>query len=285
MRQLVFVSLARSRRRGSASVGAGFACLSIALLAFGCASRSLIPEAQVVAIKQRERALASHAAAIQGAIRQSGQAGVLAFLDADDGHLVVLPGDSPADAWARYTTAPESANGRVSVPAVVTFVHRADIPKAPEIVTRSALEQEQATRASAAALEEELRDAYRRIDERLASVQRELGESIAAAMKDTDASLGAARADMQKALSSVADDLESVRKFMLQTAQLGWLNHELNVENAGAIRKLATASQELPATSARLQESMRQLSETIGGQLRELGNRLDALQGQVTSLK
>jgi len=281
MRQLVFVSLARSWRRGSASVGAGVVYLSLALLAFGCASRSLVPEAQAVAIKQRERALASHAAAVQGAIRQSGQAGVLAFLDADDGHLVVLPGDSPADAWARYTTAPGNANSRVSVPPVVTFVHRADISKAPEVVTRSALEQEQATRAAAAALEKEFRDAYRRVDERLASAQREVEESIAAAKKDTDASLGAVRADIQKAF----DDLESVRTFVLQSAQLGWLNHELNVENAGAIRKLATASQELSATSARLQESIRQLSETIGGQLKELTNRLDALHGKVTGPK
>src|SRR5215475_9606589 len=69
LRQLVFISLARCRRRGSAPVAVAFACLSLGLLTSGCASRSLIPEAQAVAIKQRERALASHAAAIQGAIK------------------------------------------------------------------------------------------------------------------------------------------------------------------------------------------------------------------------
>ena len=68
---------------------------------------------------------------------------------------------------------------------------------------------------------------------------------------------------MQKALSSLAEELDSARKFMLQTAQLGWLNHELNVENASGIRKVATASQELTANSARLADTMRQLSESL----------------------
>ena len=69
---------------------------------------------------------------------------------------------------------------------------------------------------------------------------------------------------MQTALTSLSEELATVRKFMLQTAQLGWLNHELNVENATGIRKLGTASQELSASSVRLEETMRQLSESLG---------------------
>jgi outer membrane murein-binding lipoprotein Lpp len=72
---------------------------------------------------------------------------------------------------------------------------------------------------------------------------------------------------------------------MLQTAQLGWLNHELNVENASGIRKVATASQELSASSARLEETMRQLSQSLAGELKELANRLDTIQSKVGSLK
>ena len=88
---------------------------------------------------------------------------------------------------------------------------------------------------------------------------------------------------MQNALSSLSEDLAAARKFMLQTAQLGWLNHELNVENASGIRKMATASQELSASSARLEETMRQLSESLAGQLKELATRLDTIQGKVST--
>src|SRR5262245_26308652 len=108
MRQLEIGRLARTRRSASRWVGAGLACLSIAWLAAGCASRpSLMPPAQAAAIRERDRALASHAAAIQAAIGKSGAAGALAFLDAGDGRLVTLPGDDPTDAWARHATAPE----------------------------------------------------------------------------------------------------------------------------------------------------------------------------------
>lgn len=274
MRQLLLVLLGRIRRGAPPVLGLGLPLMSLAVGAVGCASPSLMPEAQAVAIKDRDRALASHADAIHAAIRQSGNVGALAFLDAKDGRLVVLPGDSPVDAWARYTTSPESGTGRVSVPPVLTFVHRADVPKAPETVTRSVL-------TSVAALETELRDAHRRLEERLGIVQRELAESKRAA----DAALAAARADVQTALSSLAEDLAAVRKFMLQTAQLGWLNHELNVENASGIRKVATASQELSASSARLEETMRQLSGSLAGQLKELAKRLDTIQGKVSSLQ
>jgi uncharacterized phage infection (PIP) family protein YhgE len=259
------------------------------LLVVGCASHTLMPKEQAVAIDTRDRALVSHAAAVQAAIRQSENVGALAFLDATDGRLVVLPGDSPADAWARYATSPESGTGRVSAPPVVTFVYRADVPKAPETVTLSVLQQQQAQqqalRTSLAALETELRNEHRRTEQRLDSVQRELAESIAATKQETDRSLAVARADLEKALSSLAEELDSARKFMLQTAQLGWLNHELNVENASGIRKVATASQELTANSARLADTMRQLSESLAGQLKDLASRLDTIQGLVSNIK
>ena len=276
MRQLLLVLLGRIRRGAPHGLSSGLPLVSLALVVVGCASPSLMPETQTGAIRDRDRALASHAAAIHAAIGQSGRAGALAFLDAKDGRLVVLPGDSSADAWARYTTSPESETGRVSVPPVVTFVHRADVPKAPETVTRSALQQQQA----GAALATELRDAQRRIEERLGIVQRELAESIAATKQEA-----AARADMQTALTSLSEELATVRKFMLQTAQLGWLNHELTVENASGIGKVATASQELSASSERLEETLRQLSKSLAAQLKELANRLDTIQGKVSSFK
>jgi methyl-accepting chemotaxis protein len=86
-------------------------------------------------------------------------------------------------------------------------------------------------------------------------------------------------------LTALSDELTSVRKFMLQTAQLGWLNHELTLENASGLGKVATASQELSASSERLEETMRQLSKNLAGQLKELSNRLDTIQGKVSSLK
>lgn len=285
MRQLLLVLLGSIPRGVPDMMGAGLRLLSLALVVVGCASPSLMPEAQATAIKDRDRALASYAGAIHAAIGQSGNVGALAFLDARDGRLIVLPGDSPGDAWARYNASPESGTGRVSVPAVVTFLHRADIPEAPETVTRSLLQEQQALRMSVAALETELRDGHRRLAERLDSVQRELAESIAATKQETDTSLAATRADMQTALSSLAEDLGTVRKVVLQTAQLGWLNHELNVENASGLRKVATASQELSASSARLEEVLRQLSESLTGQLKELAKRLDSIQSKVSSLK
>jgi uncharacterized phage infection (PIP) family protein YhgE len=141
---------------------------------------------------------------------------------------------------------------------VVTFVYRTDVPKAPETVSQSALQQQQAQLKSVAALASELR----RIEERLGVVQ------------DTD-----------KALAALAEDLAAVRKFMLQTAQLGWLNHELVVENASGMRKMATASQELTASSAKLEDTLRQLSESLANQLKELAARLDAIQGKIQNIK
>jgi hypothetical protein len=269
MLQLLHVLLGRMRRGARHGLGSGVPLVSLALVVVGCASPSLMPAAQAVAIKDRDRALASRADAIHAAIGQSGHEGALAFLDAADGRLVVLPGDSPADAWSRYTTSPESGPGGVSVPPVLTFVHRADVAKAPETVTRSVLEQQQALRTSLAALETQV-----------GIVQRGLAESIAATKGEADA-----RADIQKALTSLSEDLAAVRKFMLQTAQLGWLNQELNVENASEIRKVAAASQELSASSARLEESLRQLSASLAGQLKELTHRLEIIHGKASSPK
>ena len=269
MRQLLLGLLGRIRSGRPHVLGSGLLLIGLSLVVVGCASHSLMPAAQSEAIRGRERALASYADAIQAAVRQSGKVGALAFLDAKDGHLVVLPGDSPADAWARYATSPESGTSPVSVPAVVTFVYRTDVPKAPETVTQSALQQQQALRTSVAALPTELR----RIEGRFGLVQREL----AATKQDTDKAL----ADMR----TLAEDLAAVRKFMLQTAQLGWLNHELNVENTSGMRRMAAASQELTASSARLEDTLRQLSESLGSQLKELAARLDAIQGKIQNIK
>ncbi len=262
MLQLLLVLLGRMRRGAPHVLGSGLPLMSLAVVVVGCASPSLLPDVQAVAIQDRDRALALHADAIHAAISQSGKMGALVFLDATDSHLVVLPGESPADAWARYR--------RVSMPPVLTFVHRADVPKAPETIPRS-VPQQQA----------QLRDAWRRIEERLSIVQSELAES----KREADASLTGARADMYAALSSLAEDLAAVRKFMLQTAQLGSLDHELNVETETGLRTGATASQELFASSARLEEIMRELPKRLAGQLKELANRLDTIQGKVSSLK
>ena len=247
----------------------GLYLIILSLGVVGCASHSLIPAAQSGAIKDRERALASHADAIQAAVRQSGKVGALAFLDVGDGHLVVLPGDSPTDAWARYTASPESEGSPISMPAVVTFVYRTDIPKAPETVTHSALQQQHTQRTSVAALAIELG----RLEEKLGVMQRDL----ASTKQDTDKAV----ADMR----ALAEDLGAARKFMLQTAQLGWLNHELVQENASGIRRMTTASQELTASSAKLEETIRQLSEGLAGQLKDLAARLDAIQNKIQNLK
>src|SRR5262245_1643917 len=232
------------------------------LLAIGCAGPSLMPQTQAAAIRERDRALARHAGAIQEAIRPSGHAGALVFLDGTEGRLVAFPGDTPADAWARAGAAPESEAIRPSAPAVMAFVYRADMPKAPETVTRSALTEQQDVRASVAALQTDLT----LIGERFAVVRRELAEALATAKQDTRA----AGESVQNTLRSFSDDLAAMRRFMLQIAQLGWLNQEMTVENASGIRKMATASQDLATTSARLQETLRQLSDSLADQLKEL---------------
>ena len=245
--------------------------MSLAVLVVGCASHTLVPKEQAAAIQNRERALAPHSGAIQDAIRQSGNLGALAFLDAGDGHLVVLPGDNPADAWARHTPSPPGGPPRpVSMPTVVDFVYRPDVPKAPETVTSSSLQQQEELRTKLAALDAEL---------------GKLSDSVVETRKETQTSIATARQDMQKTLDSLADDLATARKFMLQTAQLGWLDHELSVENANAIRKVAAASQELTANSAKLADTIHHLSDSLAHQLKELAARLDAIQNRVSNLK
>ena len=115
-------------------------------------------------------------------------------------------------------------------------------------------------------------------------VQRQLSDSMTAARQEQE-SLSAARDAMQKALSSVAEDLAAARKFMLQTAKLGWLNHELSTENANDLRRIASASQELTANSARLAETMRQLSDSLTNQLKELADRLDSIQTRLGKIQ
>ena len=98
MRQLLLVLVGSTRCEALRALRSPVLLATLALLVTGCASQSLIPKDQADAIKRRERALAPHAEAIQAAIRQSGDTGVPAFLDSNDGRLVVLPGETPADA-------------------------------------------------------------------------------------------------------------------------------------------------------------------------------------------
>ena len=262
-------TLGRTRSRAARIVVSGVYLVSALLLVSGCATHSLMPATQSNAIREREKALASRSDAIQAAIQQSGKVGALAFLDTKDSHLVVLPGDSSAEAWARYVTSPEGETSQASVPPVLTFVYRGDIPKAPEAVTLSALQQQQIQRTSVAALAIEIG----RLEEKLGLLQREL----AATKQDTDKAV----ADMR----ALADDLATARKFMLQTAQLGWLNQELAQENANGIKRMTTATQELTASSAKLEETVRQLSEGLSGQLKELAGRLDTIQNKIQNIK
>jgi hypothetical protein len=269
---------------------AGITLGSVALLVIGCASHSLVPEEQAVAIRAREQALSAHTEAIQESIRQSGRLGALAFLDATDGHLVVVPGDTPSDAWTRYTGSNpvKSPAGQSLVPPVLSFVYRADVPKAPETVTylylqdqRQERQADEALRASLALIESELRDLQQRTEARY----RELVAEMAATTEGAQKSITAARADMQTAVNSLAEDLAEARRFMLQTAKLGWLNHELNVENGNDIRKIARASQELTSNSVKLADTIRQQSENLADQLKELATRLESIRDSVRNLK
>jgi hypothetical protein len=158
----------------------------------------------------------------------------------------------------------------LSVPAVVTFVHRADVAKAPESVTHSLLQQQENLRTTLAALDTELRT---------------LSDSVVATRRETQTSIATAQEDVQKSLDTLTADLAAARKFMLQTAQLGWLNQETNVENAKILRKAAEASQEASANSAKLANTMRHLSDNLAQQFKELASRLDAIQERITNVK
>ncbi len=240
--------------------------LGLVMMVGGCASHALVPAPQATAIKHREQALAPHAAAIQAAIRQSGRTGALAFVDARDGRLAVLPGDTPADAWSRAA----ASTDRAAAPAVLTFVYRADVPKEPEAVTVAALQEQETQRATLAGLDGEL---------------RKLSDALAATRRDTQASLDVSRQETQKALDALTEELATARKFMLQVAQLGYLNQDMNAENASVLKKAAAASQESSANSAKLAESMRQLSEHLAAQLKDLAARLDAIQNRISNVK
>jgi len=245
--------------------------LGVVLTIGACASPSLVPDEQAAAIRRRERSLAPHSAAIQETIRRSGRAGALAFFDLRDGRPVVLPGDTPADAWARAIAAGAGgATDPAAVPAVITFVQRADLSRAPDGVLSASLREQETLRARLAGLDAELRT---------------LSDAIGAAKQEAQTSVEANRRETRKALDALAEDVATARKFMLQVAQLGYLNQEMNAENAGVLKKAAAASQESATSSAKLAESMRQLSDHLATQLKELGARLDAIQNRISNIK
>ena len=174
---------------------------------------------------------------------------------------MVLPGKSASDAWRRYATSPEaSAPARRALPPMMTFVYRADIPKAPETVGVASLEEQQALMATQAAADAELRTELARIGERIDAVRRESAESVRAVEQKSEASIAEARAELQAelqravtSLGALADELAAARRFMLQTAQLGWLNHELHRRRtraaSGARRPPARSSARTPRSS------------------------------------
>jgi hypothetical protein len=280
------LGLAARTRRGTLPALRSPAMLAgLALLLAGCApSISLVSREQADAIGRRDRALAAHAADIQAAIRQSGALGALAFLDIRDGRLVVFPGNTPEEAWAgQAAAAPERAG--VAAPAVVRFVYRADVPAAPEVVNWATLQQHHALRATLSALEAEIRASEARAEERIEEIRREVAASRAAAKEETDRALAAASADTQRALRALADDVAAVRAFALQSAELGWLTHELSTDTARGMRRLEASSQALSASTAQLPTSIQQLSDALARQLKELGDRLEAIRGKIGEIK
>ena len=58
MLQLLLVLLGRMRRGAPHVLGSGLPLMSLAVVVVGCASPSLLPEVQAVAIQDRDRALA-----------------------------------------------------------------------------------------------------------------------------------------------------------------------------------------------------------------------------------
>src|SRR5256885_15661102 len=102
MRQLLLMALRRKGSRGRYVLGSGISLASLLLVVVGCASHSLVPAAQSAAIRNRERALASHAEAIQAAVKQSGDLGALAFLDAQDRSEERRVGKECRSRWSPY---------------------------------------------------------------------------------------------------------------------------------------------------------------------------------------
>lgn len=244
--------------------------LGLALTVGACATASLVPDEQAEAIRRREQALVPHAPVIQKTIQQSGRSGALAFFDLRDGHLMVLPGDTPADAWMRAASAPDGLPDRAALPTIVTFVHRTDVPKAPEGVATASLQEHEALRARLTALDTEL---------------RALSDALAAARREAQASVDQTRLEARKALDGLAEEISTTRKFMLQLAQLAYLNQDMNAENAAVLKRAAAASQESAANSARLVENMRQLSDHLAAQLKDLAMRLDGIQNRISNIK
>jgi hypothetical protein len=244
--------------------------LGVALTVGACASASLVSDEQAEAIKRREQALALHTPAIQQTIEQSGRAGGLAFFDLRDGRLVVLPGDTPGDAWARAAAAPGGTPDQAAMPTIMTFVHRTDLPKGPEGISTAALQEQEGLRTRLASLDAELRS---------------LSDAVAAARRDAQTSIDASRQETRKALDGLAEDVSTTRKFMLQIAQLSYLNQEMNAENASVLKKAAAASQESAASSAKIAESMRQLSDHLAAQLKDLPSLLDVIHNRITHIK
>lgn len=244
--------------------------VGLALTVGACASASLVSDEQAEAIRRREEALAPHAPVIQETIKRSGRAGALAFFDLRDGRLMVLPGDTPGDAWARAASAPAGTPDRAALPTIMTFMHRTDLPKAPEGVATASLQEQEALQTRLAALDTELRT---------------LSDAVAAARREAQTALDATRHETKKALDALAEDVSTTRKFMLQLAQLAYLNQDMNTENAAVLKKAAAASQESAANSARLAESMRQLSDHLAAQLKELAARLDGIQNRISNIK
>src|SRR6185295_20170704 len=113
----------------------------------------------------------------------------------------------------------------------------------PEGVLSASLREQAALRVRLSGLDAELRT---------------LTDAIAAARQEAQTSIDANRRETQKALDGLTEDVATARKFMLQVAQLGYLNQEMNAENAGVLKKAAAASQESAAGSAKVAESMRQ---------------------------
>jgi len=64
MRQLLLLLLGRIWRGAPHMLSSGLPVVGLALVVVGCATPSLMPPAQAVAVRDRDRALAPHAAAI-----------------------------------------------------------------------------------------------------------------------------------------------------------------------------------------------------------------------------
>jgi hypothetical protein len=265
---------------------AGIPLISFALLVV--AEPLLLPGAGLAS--RVASTLSPHEEAVQEAIRQSGKLKFLAF----DATMVTRSLARQCAGCRGYVasppvTGPPGCRGW----AVVSFVYRADVPR-PRDRSLSSFRNSTRRTAPPTSSRGPAHVAHRGpdssgTDDILGTarpdphLQRELANC--SRQEETQRSMAAAREDMQKATNALAADLAAARKFMLQTAQLGWLNHELNVENANGLRKVSTASQELAANSARLADTLRQLSDNLASQLKQLAERLENLQNKINGIR